>query len=219
MADPKKTFYLKIKDKSFYSTRKLPDIGTLSFKVSNSLQKLLAKTIQLSNIIHHLSIDPSYIRSDIIREFLRNIGNIRCNFKKIAKINQKPQENLDPYPRKNMRKKLHFGPKTWQNTSKQKPINLRIRWRLQWTKTETCWKTKNKQVKNDCSSLMRHHGTFQLTPKNFRYQKSHQKIHKNLPNKIFPNATFPKKTFPNKTLQRLSKMRLSQTRLSGTRLS
>ena len=24
MADPKKTFYLKIKDKSFYSTRKLP---------------------------------------------------------------------------------------------------------------------------------------------------------------------------------------------------
>ena len=110
MADPKKTFYLKIKDKSFYSTRKLP-----APEAPSQLQKLLAKTIQLSNIINHLSIDPSYIRSDIVREFLRNIGNIRCNFKKIAKINQKPQENLGPYLKEKNEKKYTLWPENCQN--------------------------------------------------------------------------------------------------------
>ena len=205
MADPKKTFYLKIKDKSFYSTRKLPDIGTLSFKVSSSLQKLLAKTIQLSNIINHLSIDPSYIRPDIVREFLRNIGNIRCNFKKIAKINQKPEENLDPYLKEKHEKKDTLWPENPAKYLNVKTHKSENPVKITMNQDRNLLKNQEQTGQKRLLKLDAAPWNFPADSQKLQVSEKSPKNSQKSPKQDFPKREFPKEDFPKqdstKTLQ------------------
>ena len=79
MAEAKKIF---MENKNFYSNNKLPSLKEQeSSKTKNLLQKVLSKTLHLSLLTNRMLADPSLISSQIAREFLRCLANLRITFK------------------------------------------------------------------------------------------------------------------------------------------
>jgi len=72
-----------------------------SASLQTSLQQILSKTIQLSNILNMLYLNPSCFQPNIIREFLRTLKNVRSVFKKIARNKQIWQNQLPRYDSQN----------------------------------------------------------------------------------------------------------------------
>jgi hypothetical protein len=91
MANAKKNIFMKNKN-VFYGEENSPNKEAQSLKVKFILQKLLAKTLYFSHILNHFSGGPPSPHSNIPREFLKNLGNIRISFKNLMRKNL-PEEN------------------------------------------------------------------------------------------------------------------------------
>ena len=97
MVDTEKTF-LKNK-KSFYSDEIPPNTEVYDLKIKQTLQKLTSKTLYLIHVLN--SIDqPFKLPSEIPRQFLKNLSNIRIIFKNLTKKLFKGNETRCSAPKK-----------------------------------------------------------------------------------------------------------------------
>lgn len=116
MAEAKKSF---IQHKSFYSLKSQSNNEKKKDQIFSLLHRVLSKTINLTSLANKIASDPFLLSSQITREFLKCLANLRTTFKTATQKFRTPYNTFPPSSSENQ--EFCYSPPKSSKNSPPKP--------------------------------------------------------------------------------------------------